>query len=185
MFDESQEGMYYTSESQAETTSTRKARTRRMSSIEYSTEQKPTKIYLFAIEKLTEENARYWFHYMEKQLRSQYCWQKDFQTQGPTRYRQILEQNVKWDRVNLKAEMIIEQGLKSTTILEIKGQDNAGLKWEYLRQTFLKTTNARKAMKLMKMANWTWDSSKMNEIEALEEISRLGDEFIDMNDRHE
>lgn len=29
--------------------------------------------------------------------------------------------------------MIIEQGLRVITVLEIKSQDNAGLKWEYLK----------------------------------------------------
>lgn len=36
---------------------------------------KPIKVYSFTIKKLTEDNARYWFHAIEKQLRIQYAWQ--------------------------------------------------------------------------------------------------------------
>ncbi|ODM23858.1 hypothetical protein SI65_01448 [Aspergillus cristatus] len=43
-------------------------------------ERKPVKengikIYQFSIDRLNEENARYWFHTMEKQLKVQFCWQ--------------------------------------------------------------------------------------------------------------
>ena len=33
------------------------------------------KIYSFSTNKLSEDNARYWFHVIEKQLRTQYTWQ--------------------------------------------------------------------------------------------------------------
>ena len=36
---------------------------------------KPIKIYSCSINKLSEDNARYWFHVIEKQLRTQYTWQ--------------------------------------------------------------------------------------------------------------
>ena len=38
-------------------------------------EGKPIKIYYFSINKLSEDNTRYWFHVIEKQLRTQYAWQ--------------------------------------------------------------------------------------------------------------
>ena len=38
-------------------------------------EGKLIKIYHFSIDKLSEDNARYWFHAIEKQLRTQYAWQ--------------------------------------------------------------------------------------------------------------
>ena len=33
------------------------------------------KIYSFSIDKLSEDNTRYWFHMIEKQLKTQYAWQ--------------------------------------------------------------------------------------------------------------
>ena len=38
-------------------------------------EGKLIKIYSCSINKLSEDNARYWFHVIEKQLRTQYTWQ--------------------------------------------------------------------------------------------------------------
>ena len=38
-------------------------------------EAKPIKIYSFTINKLSKDNARYWFHAIEKQLWTQYAWQ--------------------------------------------------------------------------------------------------------------
>ena len=38
-------------------------------------EGKLIKIYHFSINKLSEDNTRYWFHAIEKQLRTQYAWQ--------------------------------------------------------------------------------------------------------------
>lgn len=71
---------------------------------------------------------------MEKQLKVQICW-----------------------------DAIIEKGLLPSTALEVKAHQSARQKWEYLKRRFLKSSNARKAPKVMKMANWTWDRSKHNE----------------------
>lgn len=141
------------------------------------------KIYQFSIEKLNEENARYWFHAMEKQLKVQFCWQtiQYYYEVGSSRYGSIISEDMDWFKIDLKADSIIEQGLMPATILEVKDQPNAGSKWDCLKEMFLKSSNTKKAMKLMKMANWTWDQSKLNEKEAFREIDQLGEEFIDMN----
>jgi hypothetical protein len=141
------------------------------------------KIYQFSIEKLNEENARYWFHAMEKQLKVQFCWQsiQYYYEVGSARYGLIIGDDMDWFKIDLKADSIIEQGLTPATILEVKDKLNAGSKWDYLKGTFLKSSNTKKAMKLMKMANWTWDQSRLNEREAFREIDQLGEEFIDMN----
>ena len=120
-------------------------------------EEKPIKIYSFSIDKLCEDNARYWFHAMEKQLRGQYAWQaiQFYAKVGKDEYAQILSRKHNWYRVDLKADMIIENGLSPSTVLDVKTQPNAGQKWEYLKKTFMETSNTRKALKLMRMANWT------------------------------
>ena len=66
------------------------------------------------------------------------------------------------------------------TVLDVKTQPNAGQKWEYLKKTFMKTSNTRKALKLMMMANWTWDQSK-NERKAYRELKQMAEEFTEMN----
>ena len=75
---------------------------------------------------------------------------------------------------------MIEKRLSSSTSMEVKPQPNAGRKWEYLKKRFLKSSNTRKALKLMKMANWTGDQSK-NEREAYRELMQMAEEFIEMN----
>ncbi|ODM14245.1 hypothetical protein SI65_10341 [Aspergillus cristatus] len=141
------------------------------------------KIYPFSIDKLCEDNARYWFHAMEKQLKLQYCWQaiKYYEDVGDREYAAVLGRNEKWFRTDLKADAIIEHGLNPQTVLEVKLQPNSGRKWEYLKQRFLKSSNTRKAMKLMRMANWTWDEQRMNEIGAFREVMEMAQEFIEMN----
>jgi len=80
------------------------------------------KIYSFSIDKLCEDNARYWFHAMEKQLRLQYCWQaiKYYDDVGDREYTAVLGRNEKWFRADLKADAIIEQGLNPQTVFEVK-----------------------------------------------------------------
>lgn len=146
------------------------------------TREKGIKIHPFTIDKLCEENARHWFHMMENQLKAQFSWEaiECYHEVGREEFNKILE-DVEWFKINLKADMIIEQGLQPTTILYIKDLGNAGLKWDRLKEMFLKPSNANNPMRLMKMANWTWDPARMNEKEAYQEIKQLGKEFIDMN----
>ena len=88
--------------------------------------------------------------------------------------------NHEWERVNRKANLIIQKGLSPMTILEIKDMNLAGDRWTYLREKFLTPNNAMKAMKLMQMANWTWDCSTKAS-KAWTELKQLGMEFIEMN----
>lgn len=76
--------------------------------------------------------------------------------------------------------MIIEIGLDELTILQIKHLRNAGLQWDELKKEYLKSTNTRKAIKLMQLANWSWNH-EVNAVEAFHEIQLIADEFVDMN----
>lgn len=78
-------------------------------------EESAIKIYPFSIDKLDEDNAQYWFHAMEKQMRLQYCWQaiEYYQDVGDQHYTAVLGRNSKWFRTDLKADSIIEHGLNS------------------------------------------------------------------------
>lgn len=152
------------------------------SDVKSPVQEKGIKIYPFTIEKLSEDNARYWFHEMEHQLRVQFSWQaiEYYQEIGNEKFSRILSNNTEWSKIDLKADTIIRQGLSPTTVLEVKDQRNAGLKWDRLKEMFLKSSNTKKAMKLMKMANWSWNPA-INEKEAFRELNQLGEEFIDMN----
>lgn len=140
------------------------------------------KIYQFSIEKLSEENARYWFHRIESQLRAQFCWQaiECYKRIGSAQYSEVLRTNGNWYKVDLKANLIIEQGLAPSTILETKSQPNAASKWDYLQGKFLRSSNTMKALKLMEITSWSMNPT-MRSQEALQELRQLGDEFIDMN----
>ena len=128
---------------------------------------KPIKIYSFSIDKLSEDNARYWFHVIEKQLRTQYTWQAiELHTRiGNEVYADRLVRKPNWHRVYMQADMIIEMGLTPATTLEIKDQRNAGQKWEYLKKRFLKSSSTKKMMKLMRTFTSVWDESKHDEKE--------------------
>lgn len=116
-------------------------------------------------------------------MKVQFCWQtiQYFYGVGSARYGSIIDEGYGLVKIDLKADSIVEQGLTPATILEVKDQPNAGSKWDCLREMFLNPSNTKKAMKLMKMANWIWERSKLNEKEAFREINQLREEFIDMN----
>ena len=145
------------------------------------TEEKPIKVYPFMIDHLCEENARYWFYEMETQLEAQYAWEaiKLYEDIGPLNFSKMLAVP-EWQRVNMKANLIMGKGLSPMTCLEIKHMHRAGERWRYLKEKFLTPNNAMKAMKLMHMANWTWDRSKKAS-KAWTDLKQLGLEFIEMN----
>ncbi|BCR89754.1 uncharacterized protein ACHE_50952A [Aspergillus chevalieri] len=93
---------------------------------------------------------------MESQLKVQFAWQAiDYYYEvGKETYNQIRKDNLKWTKVDMKADMIIQQGLTPTIALEIKDLPNVGAKWDYLKEAYPKSSNAMKPMQLMKMANW-------------------------------
>ena len=88
------------------------------------------KIYHFSIDKLSEDNTRYWFHAIEKQLGTQYTWQA-IELHVKIRNEAYIERLVKksnQQQINMKADMIIKMGLTLSIILEIKDQQNTGEK---------------------------------------------------------
>jgi hypothetical protein len=145
-------------------------------------EEPGMKIHPFTIEKLNEENARYWFYAMESQLRFQFAWQaiQYYYEVGKERYDRIRNDHMKWMKLDMKADMIIQQGLNPTIILEIKDLPNVGMKWDYLKETYLMSSNAMKAMQLMKMASWH-QGPNVNAKDAYREIEQLGCQLVDMN----
>ena len=88
------------------------------------------KIYS-SIDKLNEDNARYWFHAIEKQLRTQYAWQAiELHVRiGNEAHAERLVRKPNWRRVEMQADMIVEMGLASATTLEVKDQRNVGENW--------------------------------------------------------
>ena len=142
---------------------------------------KPIKIYPFSIEELSEENTRHWFYEMQSQLDAQNAWQviNLYNKERPEEYARKMAKTA-WQRVNKQANLIMGKGLSPTTQFEIKHMNEASVRWEYLRENFLTPNNAMKAMKLMEMANWTWDHSKKAS-KAWTDLKQLRLEFIEMN----
>ena len=61
------------------------------------------KIYPFTINALNEENARYWFHAMEKQLRGQFGWQAiEYYHEVGEKYDAILRNSMEWLKIDMK-----------------------------------------------------------------------------------
>ena len=85
-----------------------------------------------------------------------------------------------WKMVNLKANMIIEKGLMSNTVLEVDDFGTAYEKWIYLKDRFLRATNSIKATALSTLATWAWDCSR-NMIEDYFELKGKLKEFAEMN----
>ena len=142
---------------------------------------KPIKIYPFSINELSEENTRHWFYEMQSQLDAQNVWQviKLYNNKWLEEYAMKMVKPT-WQRVNKQANLIMGKGLSPTTQFEIKHIEEAGVRWEYLRENFLTPNNAMKAMKLIEMANWIWDHSKKAS-KAWTDLKWLGLEFIEMN----
>lgn len=142
---------------------------------------KPIKIYPFSIDKLNEENTRQWFYEMQSELDAQYAWQviELYLKKDPEEYRRWMARPT-WQRVNKQANLMIGKGLSSMTKYEIKDLSEAGERWKFLREKFLTPNVAVKAMKLMDMANWTWDHSKKAS-KAWADLKQMGLEFIEMN----
>lgn len=145
-------------------------------------EGKGIKVYSFEIEKLREENARYWFRSMKKQLESQCAWKaiEYCQDIGVKAFREEMSDQG-WKMANLKADVIIEKGLSSNTVLEVDDLGTAYEKWMYLRNRFLRATNSMKAMAFSTLATWVWDRSKRNMIEDYFEFKGKLKEFAEMN----
>lgn len=95
-----------------------------------------------------------------------------------------MKRSDRWQKVDLKADTIMEKGLSSTVMFEVDNLKLAGEKWDYLKKRFLKSTNSTKAMMLMKMSTWTWNHTKQNEIEGFYELKRMGKDSIEMNGGH-
>lgn len=93
-------------------------------------EETGIKIYSFTIEKLNEDNAPYWFYAMENQSKVQFAWQaiEYYYEVGKEGYNRIRNSHMEWMKVDMKADMIIQQGLTPTIILEIKDLPNVGVK---------------------------------------------------------
>ena len=85
-------------------------------------EEKPIKIYPFSVDKQNEGNARYWFHVIKQQLRTQYALQaiQLYAEVGQNEYIHVLETDAGWNHADMKASMIIEAGLTSSTIISTK-----------------------------------------------------------------
>ncbi|KAK5720537.1 hypothetical protein LTS12_027628 [Elasticomyces elasticus] len=145
-------------------------------------EGKGIKVYSFEIEKLREENARYWFRSMKKQLESQCAWEaiEYCQDIGVAAFQEEMA-DPDWKMVNLKADMILEKGLSSSTVLEVDDLGTAYEKWTYLKDRFLRATNSMKAMAFSALATWVWDRSKNNMIEDYFEFKGKLKEFAEMN----
>ena len=146
-------------------------------------EGEPIKIYHFSIDKLSEDNARYWFHAIEKQLRTQYAWQA-IELHARIRseaYADRLVRKSNWQWIDMKADMIIKMGLTPSMILEVKDQWNAGEKWQYLKKRFLKSSSIKKMIKLMRIFISMWDESKHNKKEFYHMLKQMFVEFKEMN----
>ena len=145
-------------------------------------EEKPIKIYPFSVDKLNEGNTRYWFHVIKQQLRTQYALQaiQLYAEVGRNEYIYVLETDAGWNRADMKASMIIEAGLTSSTIISTKRHETAGEKWDYLRDRYLQSTKTHKATRLMDMANWSQGPTRSG-MEAWKEMEEMRDEFIEMN----
>ena len=145
-------------------------------------EEKPIKIYPFSVDKLNEGNTRYWLHVIKQQLRTQYALQaiQLYAEVGWNEYIYILETDAGWNHTDMKASMIIEAGLTSSTIISTKCHETVGEKWDYLRDRYLQSTKTHKATRLMDMANWSQGPTRSG-MEAWKEMEEMRDEFIEMN----
>lgn len=150
--------------------------------------KKPIKIELFSIgklDKLDYENAIYWFDEMKSQLEIQGAWEaiEKYAEVGPKRYEQMIS-TPDWERIDLKATLIIDQGLSPNARLEFKSKRNAGQKWGSLKNSFLPSSKIRKmlaVMKLRRMTSWT-HAPNQSPMEGWRDFNKIRQEFLLLNE---
>lgn len=71
-------------------------------------EDSAVKVYLYTVEKLSEDNAHHWFQTVKKQLYMQGCWQaiEYYKDVGNIECPRVLDKDSKWFRNDLKADSI-------------------------------------------------------------------------------
>ena len=146
-------------------------------------EGKLIKIYYFSINKLSKDNARYQFHAIKKQLGTQYAWQA-IELHAKIRNKAYIDRLVRkpnQQQINIKVDIIIKMGLTPSTVLEVKDQQNTGEKWQYLKKRFLKSSNTKKMMKLMRIFISIQDESKHSKKEFYHTLKQIFIEFKEMN----
>lgn len=123
--------------------------------------EKLIKVNNIIIKKLSEKNTRHWFFAIERQLKHQYAQQaiQLYDKIGPTEYAKTIENPAqKW--FDMQAEAIISMGLDEKTDLEAKTQPNIGEKWNFLKKSYLESTDPLKIDIMIRMANQVWDRTK-------------------------
>ena len=61
--------------------------------------------------------------------------------------------NSNWRKLDLKANMIMDVGLTTTTIVEVKDIPNTGEEWKYLKKKFMKSSGTNKMLRSMMIKN--------------------------------
>ena len=143
--------------------------------------EKPIKLNRFQIDKLNDENAIYWFHTIERQLKVHRAWEaiETYAEVGPERYAQMVSIPA-WKRVNMTARVVIDKGLSPSDRYLHKYEQLAGQKWDSLKERFLPSSSVSKAMKLKWMAQWT-QNPKRDAAEAWTDLKKMKEKFIFMN----
>ena len=143
--------------------------------------EKPIKLNHFQIDKLNDENAIYWFHVIESQLKDHCAWEaiETYAEVGPETYAQMVSIPA-WKRVDMTAHAVIHKGLSPSDNYLHKNEHLAGQKWDSLKDRFLPSSSVLKAMKLKNMAQWT-QNPKRDAAEAWTDLKKMKEEFIFMN----
>lgn len=133
------------------------------------------------IDKLSTENSRYWFHTMEQHLKFLDVWNMivKYQEKGQFVYQTILRTRHRLQAKDLKARMIMEQGLKNTDVLNAKQFTYAGGVWSYIPRKCLNKSEAEVVQMYMRVLQWKKNPS-MSIADSLDEIEQFNFEIEDV-----
>ena len=139
------------------------------------------KINSFQISKLSASNARYWFEEMGDQLRLQKAWRAidTYQKFGGSVFTELRKRYENWDVVNLKAKIIIRQGLNESMKMDCRPIENAGEIWSRLRDDYYQRSNGEFATLIARICGWKKGNKDI--LGSLRELERMNEELKDMS----
>lgn len=133
------------------------------------------------IDKLTQENTRYRIHTMKQTLKFHDAWTAitKYRLIGKHQFQSLVHQKKRWKLMDLKARMIIEQGMKPTDVLNAKKERYAGGVWKYIERRFACKSETEIVQMYMKVIQWKKDPT-MTISDSLDQIEQWNNEIEDV-----
>ena len=140
------------------------------------------KIMPFQIAKLDSSNSRYWFNDMKDQLQLQKVWKavETYINVGGATFISLRSRYENWETINLKAKMIIRNGLNENQKMDCQPIEDAGEMWQKLLSDYYQRSSGEIATLVARICGWKRTNNK-DILGSLRELERMNQEVKDMD----